>query len=186
MRWPWDRRNPDRSEPIESPHLGIPQLTVPQLVQLAGIERTHADGPYPCRAVLADGRVEERVLVQSISPIVRYMVKPSRRIFDNIYPQISPADVAQFSASEHRLPVGIARQIQRAGESGMGYFLFVLEFSDGSRVPYTSDGGYHFLEFPEGKGPEDVVAVKTHTGRMAPHKRTAARSVMCFYSGKDP
>jgi hypothetical protein len=67
--------------------------------------------------------------------------------------------------SPARLPVFIARAICEAGESGMGYTLFTLVFSDGRTQAYVAGNVVDFVTFPPGKTAADVVSVIPHRGR---------------------
>lgn len=64
-----------------------------------------------------------------------------------------------------RLPVCFANELYAAGESGMGYRVFVIEFRDGTGQAYHTGGAVDFLEYPDSKGPEDVVRALPHEGR---------------------
>jgi hypothetical protein len=74
-------------------------------------------------------------------------------------------DVATLAESPFRLPVALADQLYRAGESGMGYSAFTLVFRDGAQINVVSGGAIDFVPMPEGRAPADIVRVIPHSGR---------------------
>jgi hypothetical protein len=51
------------------------------------------------------------------------------------------------------------------GESGMGYCIFTLEFTDGTRQAYATGNLIDFPEMPRGKSVSDVIALRANQGR---------------------
>jgi hypothetical protein len=47
-------------------------------------------------------------------------------------------NVASLAASPSRLPVRFANQLYEAGDSGMGFLIFTLTFSDGSEQAFIT------------------------------------------------
>jgi hypothetical protein len=80
-------------------------------------------------------------------------------------------DVVSISESPLRLPVRFANELYRAGESGMGYCLFTLVFSDGSKQAYVSGNAVDFVHLPAGRTNADISAVLPHEGRNVPQKQ---------------
>lgn len=76
-------------------------------------------------------------------------------------------DVLKVEDSPTRLPAQFANEIYKHGESGMGYTIFTVVFSDGERQACGTGNAVDFIRYPDGKGPEDVVAVLPHEGRNA-------------------
>jgi hypothetical protein len=74
-------------------------------------------------------------------------------------------DVASVSESPLRLPVAFANELYRAGESGMGYSIFTVVFSDGTEIPVVSGGAIDFIPLPDNKKMKDVARVVAHKGR---------------------
>ena len=74
-------------------------------------------------------------------------------------------DVAQIQPSPSRLPARFAREMYSIGESGMGYCIFTLHFSDGTRQPYCTGNLVDFVELPEGKSMRDVIALTPNEGK---------------------
>src|SRR5207342_3105831 len=77
-------------------------------------------------------------------------------------------DVAAVEESPSRLPPNYASQLYDAGESGMGYTLFVVSFRDGTKVPFVSGNAVDFISYPEGQSPATVAGVIPHAGRGEP------------------
>jgi hypothetical protein len=120
---------------------------------------------YPCRVTLQDGSVRDTVYIEPEMPYLRFW---------GVYPEddrgkrsIKIEDVVKVEDSPTRLPARFANQIYKRGESGMGYTIFTVVFSDGERQACVSGNAVDFIRYPHGKGPEDVTAVLPHEGRKA-------------------
>ena len=48
----------------------------------------------------------------------------------------------------------------------MGYALFELSYTDGSRSAHQAGNALDFVRLPEGKNPKDIADVHPHAGRM--------------------
>ena len=134
---------------------------------LANIEPSQDGGLayYPCRVTLRGGAVLDTVYIE---PEMAYL-----RMW-GVYPEddsgkrfISIDDVEQVEDSPVRLPARFANELYRSGESGMGYTIFTVVFSDGSRQACVTGNAVDFVSYPVGKGPRDVTAVRPHEGRNA-------------------
>lgn len=136
----------------------------------AGLNRIAPSGEdklryYPCRVTLKSGESIDRVYVAPEEPYFYYW---------GVYPEDDPAkrwirieDVVEVQDSPTRLPARFANEIYRQGESGMGYSIFAVVFSDGNRQACVTGGAVDFIHYPLGKGPSDVVEVLPHEGRDA-------------------
>ena len=81
----------------------------------------------PCAVVRKDG---ERVYVADYAPYIRmWGVTPEE---DQGKKCVAIQDVVKIEESPFRLPARFANQIYKAGESGMGYCIFTVQFDDGS------------------------------------------------------
>lgn len=81
---------------------------------------------------------------------------------------ISIDAVEAIEECRHRLPAEIATRVHNAGETGMGYCLFTIKFSDGSKAVFNvSSTGLDFVDYPAGKSQADVVDVIPHAGSIA-------------------
>jgi hypothetical protein len=63
----------------------------------------------------------------------------------------------------------------------MGYTIFAVVFSDGSRQACVTGNAVDFVSYPVGKGSGDVTAVHPHEGRNAEPVR-APGWYWCLYS----
>ena len=63
---------------------------------------------------------------------------------------VSLSEVIDLVESPSRLPSNIAGEIYEAGESGMGYCLFQLKFSDGSIASFGMGNAIDFPDLPPG------------------------------------
>jgi hypothetical protein len=120
---------------------------------------------WPCAARLKDGTALVCVYVVPEVPYIKHW---------GVYPQqdrgksyISLADVDALAESPRRLPAQFANKLYTHGESGMGYTIFTVVFTDGSRQAYGTGNAVDFIRYPEGKGPSDVADVLPHEGRNA-------------------
>lgn len=134
---------------------------------------------YPCQVTLKGGVRLDTVYIEPEQPYMRvWGVYPED---DRSKQTVSINDVVAVEESPVRLPARFASEIYRAGESGMGYTLFTVVFSDGERQVYMSGNAVDFIQYPETKGPEDVIQVLTHQGREA-CPRQAPEHYWCLYS----
>jgi hypothetical protein len=138
---------------------------------------------YPCSARLKDGTVISCV----------YFVEPAifRRLFLHDRPEDMPdmhwfyADqVASIEESPARLPAPFASEIYRAGQSGMGYFVFTVVFSRWSNREYVT-GLPDFIDYPRGKGPLSVKSVLPHVGRRISKLVLHLPIHWCIFSRED-
>ena len=112
---------------------------------------------------LANGEQHDCVYIAEAKPYIRiWGVWPDD---DPGKKSIAIQDVAQIQVSPRRLPVKFTREMYAIGESGMGYCIFTLSFTDGTRQPYCTGNLIDFPKLPEGKIIRDVVALTPNEGR---------------------
>ena len=132
----------------------IPPLSAELAAQLRAITPSY-DGPlarWPCSARLVDGRVLPRVLVAAGEALPGSWRPPPRSA-------VPLETVVAFTESPERLPADLATQLYRSGETGMGYFAFRVRFRDGGVQDYVAGSVVDFIQYPEGRGPGDVVGL---------------------------
>ncbi|HTU51936.1 MAG TPA: hypothetical protein VMF56_15195 [Acidobacteriaceae bacterium] len=136
---------------------------------------------FPCRVTLRDGKVLDTVYIEPEMPYMRSW---------GVYPEddrgkrsVKIEDVVTVEDSPARLPARFANQIYDHGESGMGYTIFTIVFSDGDQQACSTGGAVDFIRYPNGKRPNDVAAVLPHEGRNAQQVR-APDWYWCLYSGE--
>jgi hypothetical protein len=136
---------------------------------------------FPCAVTLKDGRRDGRVYLASAEPWFQKW---------GVWPESDPGkswirleDVASVAESPWRLPAKFANELYRAGESGMGYTVFTVEFSGVTKLrrAYLTGNAVDFIEYPWRKGPKDVIGVLPHIGRDA-KPRTGPRYSWCLFS----
>ena len=135
---------------------------------------------FPCRAVLKNGALLETVYFQPQHPYIGFW---------GIYPKEDQGklplridDVAAIENSPSRLPAQFATELYRMGESGIGYVVFTVVFSDGQRQACVSGNAVDFIHYPQGKRPADVVAVLPY---MVPRDASLVKGPeyhWCLYS----
>ena len=137
---------------------------------------------YPCRVTLKTGAVLDTVYVEPEMPYLRMW---------GVYPEddggkrfVRIENVEKVENSPVRLPAQFANEIYHSGESGMGYMIFTVVFSDGERQACVAGNAVDFINYPNGKGPVEVVAVLPHVGRGGEMVR-APEWYWCLYSEPD-
>jgi hypothetical protein len=116
----------------------------------------------PCRVVMKDGAIHERVYVQEAREYIGpWGIWPDE---DSAKAEISISEVAELGSSPHRIPAKLATKMYRAGESGMGYCVFMLVLRNGGRFPYVTGNAVDFVNLPEDVRPSDIVDLIPHQG----------------------
>jgi hypothetical protein len=100
---------------------------------------------FPCRVTLQDGRVLDTVYIEPEKPYLRQW---------GVYPEddqgkssIKIEEVVKVEDSPTRLPPRFANEIYLNGESGMGYTIFTVVFSDGT-LPTLLGNPFGITTFP--------------------------------------
>jgi len=156
-----------------------PKLTPNIASQLADIEPSihHGVKYYPCSATLKDGtRLDCVYLVAQYDYLKLWGLYPHR--------ETALENIVSVESSSFRLPWKAANKLYDAGESGMGYMIFTVKFSDGSTHAYQSGNAVDFIFYPAGKSVADVAEVEPHVGRDDNPLRNPAFSV-CLYCDAD-
>ena len=140
-----------------------------------------ADGKFqyrPCSVVLKDRTTVPCVYVtEAQSYIDVWGVWPED---DKGKLHISILDVTRIAESPLRLPPQFANQLYRAGESGMGYCIFTVLFSDGTKQVCLSGNAIDFIQLPPDKSVTDIAGVIPHQGRNEPYVQAPAY-FWCLY-----
>jgi hypothetical protein len=164
----------------------FPALPASLTAQLAMIP--HSGGVFgepvyfPCAARLKDGTLAECVYFSAAKPWFEHWgVWPAD---DEGKRSVSILDVVSIEESPHRLPAKFANTLYEAGESGMGYTLFVVEFADGSSLPYGAGNAVDFITYPPGMTARDVVRVVPHAGRTAANRGVCPEYAWCLFDGE--
>lgn len=135
---------------------------------------------YPCRVILEGGVAMDSVYLAPELPYLRHW---------GIYPEddkgrlwISLEWVQHLEASPLRLPARFANQLYSHGPSGVGFFIFTVVFNDGSQQTCISSTAIDFVQYPPGKGPNDVIGVLPYEGKKQAGMVKAPRHFWCLYS----
>jgi hypothetical protein len=152
-----------------------------QLVRIEAADTAHGNY-HPCAVTLRDGSSVVCVCVIEQYQYIRVW---------GVYPEddkakrfISIEDVSSLVESPSRLPASYVQRVYLAGESGMGYHVFTVVFSDGSRQAYIAGGIVDFLDYPEGKMAGDISDVLPHVGKDD-RPREAPPYYWCLYSNEE-
>jgi hypothetical protein len=135
----------------------------------------------PCMVALKDGSSMDRVYVVDAKPWFRqWGVWPED---DSGKISLDVRSVARIGDSPSRLPAKFANQIYNAGESGMGYTIFTVQFRDGTSMAVGTGDAVDFIDYPEGQSPQTVVGVLPHVGRGDPKLRSGPDYRWCLFDG---
>ena len=125
-----------------------------------------------CRLVLKDGRTIERALC----------IEDRRGFHSGGW--IHPEEIAEAAESPYRLPPRLATKLYAAGESGMGYVIFVVRLRSREEFVCVTEGIVDFPDFPPGVTGRDVAAVRPHEGREKTRREGFRRSApfeFCYF-----
>lgn len=78
----------------------------------------------------------------------------------------------------------MASELYRAGESGMGYTVFKLHFSDGTTESYATGNAVDFVSYPSGKSGDHITRVESHVGRNESPRRAPDYSWILYGTGE--
>jgi hypothetical protein len=139
---------------------------------------------FPCSVTLKSGvKLECVYLCEAASWFASWGVWPED---DRAKRSINVEDIADLGESAFRLPAKFANRLYRAGESGMGYTIFVLEFRNGGRAAYVTGNVVDFITYPPGQSADTVANVIPHEGRMEQKLRTPEYAWCLFERGGGP
>lgn len=134
---------------------------------------------YPCSARMKDGTEFPYVyFVEAQSWLSDWAPLPNTGLGEH---HLDVRDVAELRECPDRLPPAFANRLYEAGESGMGYAIFTLCFSDGSRAAYCSGNAVDFVIYPEGKSAADVIDIIPHEGKEDPNLHQAPDHRWCIF-----
>jgi hypothetical protein len=134
----------------------------------------------PCQVKLRSGRVVDRVYFAEAERWFRtWGVWPEE---DSGKQWLDVGEVACAEESPSRLPPKFANQLYDAGESGMGYIVFVVCFCDGAQAPFVTGNAVDFIDYPTGQSAATVASVIPHAGRDEPSLQNAPDYFWCLYS----
>jgi hypothetical protein len=121
---------------------------------------------FPCSVTLKSGaNVECVYLCEAISWFALWGVWPEDARGKR---SINVEDIADLQESVFRLPARFANRIYRAGESGMGYTIFVVEFGDGTHAAYGTGNAVDFITYPPGQSAATVKHLSRRGRRSRP------------------
>ena len=131
----------------ESPVNIAPDKFLSALASITPSRTPAAEAFWPCSLILADGRKVPRALCRQNA---RWSDKGA---------WINPESVVTVSASPFRLPAKLANKLYAAGETGMGYLIYVLTLRSGQTIVCASGGIVDFPSLPSGITTEDMIDV---------------------------
>ena len=134
---------------------------------------------FPCLVTFEDATEQDKVfLAHSEEWIKHWGVWPED---DKSKQSVDVRAIASIRESPTRLPAKFAAEIYKAGESGMGYCLFKVMFTDGSEQAYSSGNAVDFIDYPVGQSPSTVIGVVPHAGRTDTTRRHAPDYAWCLF-----
>lgn len=177
----WNKET-NQWEPYEAGSRTYPPLVASLKAQLDQIQSS-SDGImryWPAQVTLSDGTTHSCVYFADASEYIKvWGVWPDD---DSGKDEIKAEDVAIISPSPSRLSLKFAEQLYRAGESGMGYTVFELLYSDGSKSAHLAGNAVDFVRLPAGKQPADIVNVLPHAGRDSKAHIETPDYAWCLFS----
>jgi hypothetical protein len=164
--------------------VGIYPVLPTHLVRQLGVVPPSRDGDLeyrPCAVTVDDGSEIECVYVVDYEAYLRHWgVRPE----DDPGKLWVPLErVRALRESSYRLPAALADELYQAGESGMGYTVFTVEFADGRRQAYVGGNAIDFINPPGGLNAADARRVCPHEGRQETPRRVLPYH-WCLYDGK--
>lgn len=159
-----------------------PKLPEHLKTKLFDIEPSVSNGSkmWPCEVVLDNGDKCDCVYIMDADDYIRSW---------GVWPEDDPGKecvdilrVKDIRPSLNRLPVYLANKLYSSGESGMGYMVFTLLFSDNSSQAYVAGNAIDFVSLPVGKKMEDIVDVIPHRDRNLKNKVESPKYFWCLYS----
>jgi len=133
---------------------------------------------YPCIVTLSDGRTLDFVYVVEAESWHRlWGVWPDE---DRGKREIKIQDIVRIAESPSRLPRACANQLYEAGESGMGYTIFTVNFRDGTQQAFGTGNAIDFVDYPPDQSKETVVGVIPHVVRNDAARRSAPDYCWCL------
>jgi hypothetical protein len=178
LAWALDKRAHllhQNNMPTPYPALTAPLAEMLRRITPSGGEAVGVPTYYACAARLKTGRVIERVYLCEAEVYIRYW---------GFWPQdeINLLDIVSLEESRFRLPAHFANAIYEAGETGMGYFAFRVNFHDGTNISYLTGSAVDFIDYPPEKTATDVANINSFGGREPSQRRGAAPCSWCFFS----
>ena len=171
---------------------GLPVLDERLLGQLRSITRTSRRArSTPCRLVLKDGSVRERVfLVEASRFLTAWGAFPD--VGDPRF--LDAADIERIEPSPFSLPAWIGRKVHRGAKVVNGQRYFRLKLRDGRKLSCSTPTLADFVDLPEGVSVDDVVSVKKERrpkdieNRLpqAAHEWCVYRDPARLYPGQEP
>ncbi|NKI30430.1 hypothetical protein [Croceivirga thetidis] len=116
----------------------------------------------PCQVKLKNGEILDRVYLSASEPYMRtWGVMPDQ---DSGKKYVLIEDVEEIKESPYRMPVHLANKLYKAGESGMGYCLYKMQFDNGKTIEVSSGNAVDFPPIPNGLKSENIKDVFPHEG----------------------
>jgi hypothetical protein len=158
----------------------LPASLAAQLRSVPASGSPHGPFYYPCAVELRSGEKRKCVyLCEAQSWYEIWGIWPDE---DSGKYRVSLDEIRSLADSPSRLPAKFADEIYAAGESGMGYSIFNVYFSDGLSVAYGTGNAVDFVNYPDGYGPDDVTRVEPHEGRMDSNGLSCPEYYWCLFS----
>ena len=146
--------------PYEPGEKQYPKLTSDQILQLENIQPSVSSGCrlWPCMVLLSNNQKLDYVCIANAQEYIKYW---------GAWPEDDPGktsidirDIKKISSSKNRLPKNFVDKLNSAGESGMGFLVYRVLFSDNSDYIFMAGGVVDFIVLPENKSISDIVDVE--------------------------
>ncbi len=108
----------------------------------------------PCTVTLRDGFV------------CRVCLAWENKRYSDLGEWLNPNQVADIAECDFRMPARFAHMIWDAGESGMGYHIYVVDLTDGISFAHVAGNlVIDLVDLPDGYTARDIINVHPHEGR---------------------
>jgi len=116
----------------------------------------------PCRLKLKNGEIIDRVYVSEVESYMKVWGVMPDQDAGKQYALIE--EVESIQEYPKRMPVKLANKLYEAGESGMGYLLYKIEFDNGQTIDVATGNAVDFPPIPDGLTKENIKEVYPHQG----------------------
>lgn len=182
--WPLTSEQGDFEERLPMDDFGTISLDLyRQLTRIA--PSPSVGGLYPCRVITKSGKTIDRVFMSEVPAdwcpaVLGPEFRVSMRGLERESPLLPVEDIASIEESPYRLS---PRLVAKLHESGMGFCIYTLVFSDGQRHTHLSLASWmDFTELPEGMTGSDVIdAISEPRGTPYEGEGSKPYDCICFF-----
>lgn len=133
---------------------------------------------FPCSVELKSRKVLNHVCFVEAGLFGDWWGEQGRQV-------LNANEILNLQECPDRLPPKLASKLYQAGESGMGYTLFQIEYEDGSVSSHSAGNLIDFVRLPAGTSRTEIADVIPHCGRNSLSRLSAPDHVWCLFKYPD-